>query len=301
MDKRVRLQWVVDENESILLREFLKIKEISKRSLTDIKYNGGTIKINGVESTVRTLIKSGDRVEVQFPVENRSQTLLPELIKLDVVYEDDDVLIINKPPYMNSIPSREQMSGSIANAVAGMYDSRQYPGAVHIATRLDRDTSGLMLIAKHAHAHHLIGKLQKQNKVSRSYLAIIHGEINPPVGRVCAPIGRKSTSIIEREVRQDGQQAVTDYRLIDQNNFYSAVELKLQTGRTHQIRVHLNHLGHPIVGDDLYGGKRDVIQRQALHSRELTFIHPLTKKEMSFKAEPPADIRSLLDRIRFST
>ncbi|MDG5473006.1 RluA family pseudouridine synthase [Jeotgalibacillus sp. ET6] len=293
MDKRVRLKWIVNE-ESILLRDFLKNNEISKRSLTHIKYEGGEIKVNGLETTVRNYIHRGDRVEVAFPLENRSPALLPEMIELEVLYEDDDVLVINKPPYMNSIPSRGHTSGSIANAIAGLYDRREYHGAVHIATRLDRDTSGLMLIAKHAHAHHLIGKLQKQHKVKRSYLAVIHGEICPSWGTVSAPIGRKSTSIIEREVREDGQHAVTNYQLLGQNSLYSSVELSLETGRTHQIRVHMNYLGHPIVGDDLYGGKRDVIQRQALHSRELTFLHPFTQKELRFEAEPPEDILSLM-------
>ncbi|PPA72316.1 RluA family pseudouridine synthase [Jeotgalibacillus proteolyticus] len=286
------LQWIVEE--PVLLREFLMNHQISKRSLTSIKFDGGKIEVNGQESTVRRELKKGDLVKVIFPKEMISSTLADEDIPLAVVYEDEAILIVNKPPYMNTIPSREHPSGSLANALAGRYKKSGHYGGIHIATRLDRDTSGLILVAKHAHAHHLISLQQQQNLLQRKYTALIHGDLRPEAGTISAPIGRKSSSIIEREVRPDGKTAITNYKTTDSKNGISEVELKLETGRTHQIRVHLAYSGHPIVGDDLYGGERHLIKRQALHSRKLKLFHPLTKEEMVFEAPLPEDMQQIL-------
>ncbi|TDL35303.1 RluA family pseudouridine synthase [Jeotgalibacillus sp. S-D1] len=292
---QLTLQWAVAEPEQDqLLRDFLKCKDISKRSLTHIKYDGGKIEVNGVESTVRRKLAKGDEVKITFPVEKRSRTLKGEPIQLDVLYEDDWVLVINKPPYMNTIPSREHPFGSVANAITGKYELQNYPGAVHIATRLDRDTSGIMLVAKHTHAHHLISKMQQGGSVHRFYTAIVHGRINPPEGVICSPIGRKNSSIIEREVREDGQKAITHYKTIISRPDITVVQLKLETGRTHQIRVHLQSIGHPIMGDDLYGGRQELISRQALNCSELNFIHPFTGLPMTFKVPLPEDMHALL-------
>lgn len=292
---QISLQWAVAEPEQDqLLREFLKSKDISKRSLTHIKYDGGKIEVNGVESTVRRKLTKGDVVKITFPEEIRSHSLKGEPIQLDILYEDDWVLVINKPPFMNTIPSREHPHGSVANAIAGKYDLQAYPGAVHIATRLDRNTSGIMLVAKHTHAHHLISMMQQEGSVHRFYTAIVHGSLNPPKGIIRSPIGRKDSSIIEREVRADGQIAITHYETLKRFPGLTVVQLKLETGRTHQIRVHLQSIGHPIIGDDLYGGKQELINRQALHCSELNFDHPFTGEQMTFETSLPKDMQNLL-------
>ena len=195
---------------------------------------------------------------------------------------------------MNTIPSREHPTGSLANGLAGYYKKRGLAATIHIVTRLDRDTSGLVLVAKHRHIHHLLSEQQKQGEVKRRYQAIAEGIIASDEGRIEAPIGRKHTSIIEREVREDGQYACTLFRVLARLESYTHLELQLLTGRTHQIRVHMAYLGHPLAGDDLYGGSRDNISRQALHCSALTFTHPLTKQVMSFFEELPEDMAMIL-------
>lgn len=293
--KAFELSWnVAAAEEGMILREFLKSQHISKAALADIKFQGGKITVNAQEETVRYILQSGDRVTVQFPLEKCSDGLIAEDLPLDIVYEDDHVLVINKPAFMNTIPSREHPAGSVANRVAGYYLKQEISSTVHVVTRLDRDTSGIMLIAKHRHVHHLLSEQQKRGEVKRTYVAFVHGHVAPE-GKVEAPIGRKSSSIIEREVREDGQYACTLFkRLLEFDEGYSYVQLRLLTGRTHQIRVHMAHIGYPLLGDDLYGGTLELISRQALHCRQIEFVHPFTGEQMMFEAELVEDMSRLL-------
>ena len=287
---------VKHEEDGMILREFLRKQQISKAALTDIKFGGGAILVNGKEETVRHFLQTGDKVDVYFPEELPSEEMKAENIPLSILYEDKEVLVINKPCYMNSIPSREHPTGSVANALLHYYKENGIRATVHIVTRLDRDTSGVMLIAKNRFVHHLFSLQQRQHDINRTYFAIAHGQVEGDAGTIDAPIGRKEDSIIERVVRTDGQHAITHYEVLKKTNEYSVVRLKLETGRTHQIRVHLAYIGHPLIGDDLYGGKRDVINRQALHSEKITFFHPILKKEMTFMAKLPEDMKSVLIR-----
>lgn len=290
------LTWsVLEEDSGSLLREFLGKCDISKRALTDIKFKGGSILVNGNIVTVRERIEAGDVVTVIFPPELASGGLLPEPIPLDVKYEDEFVLVVVKPPSMNTIPSREHPNGSLANGLAGYYKKTGIQATIHIVTRLDRDTSGLVLIAKHRHIHHLLSEQQKMGQVKRRYQAISEGLVAGPGGVIDAPIGRKSTSIIEREVRNDGRHARTLFQVLAHTASHTFLKLELQTGRTHQIRVHMAHIGHPLAGDDLYGGSRTEINRQALHCFELKFLHPFTKRMMLFQEELPEDMKNLLE------
>lgn len=295
VNQNFSLTWSVSEEDSgSLLREFLSKYDISKRALTDIKFKGGFIKMNNLEVTVRERIKTGDNITVIFPPEQGSEGLLPEDIPLEVRYEDDFVIVVVKPASMNTIPSREHPNGSLANGLAGYYKKKNIHATIHIVTRLDRDTSGLVLIAKHRHIHHLLSEQQKAGLVKRRYQAVAEGRINGPFGKVEAPIGRKSTSIIEREVRDDGRYACTLYDVISRTEDHTVLTLELLTGRTHQIRVHMAYIGHPLAGDDLYGGHRDRITRQALHCYELKFLHPVTKQEMKLQEKLPVDMSALL-------
>ncbi|MEW9501582.1 RluA family pseudouridine synthase [Jeotgalibacillus marinus] len=296
MNERFTMQWVVEANEDkLLLRDYLKQKNISKRALTGVKFGGGEIEVNGHVATVRKSLTQGDVVKITFPCEKRSATLIGEEIPLKILYEDEAILVINKPPFMNTIPSREHPNGSIANAIIGHYTNHNYPSAVHIVTRLDRNTSGLMLIAKHSHAHHILSKDQQRGDIIRTYLAIVHGVVDPLSGVIKEPIGRKNSSIIEREVREDGQRAITHYEVKKVFGASCLVGLKLETGRTHQIRVHMRHIGHPIVGDDLYGGKVDLMARQALHCAELQLLHPNTGEYVCFREDLPDDMKNFLN------
>ncbi|MEH6942110.1 RluA family pseudouridine synthase [Bacillus sp. JJ722] len=290
-----QLTWrIKEQQEGMVLREFLKEQHISKAALADIKFKGGRIQVNGYEETVRYLLQYKDIVNVQFPIEQTSEGLLPEDLPLQIVYEDEYVLIINKPPFTNTIPSREHPTGSIANRIAGYYKRMNIASTVHIVTRLDRDTSGLMLIAKHRHVHHLLSEQQKKGEVSRTYEAFVHGHLYE-VGKVEAPIGRKATSIIEREVRDDGQYACTLYQSNAVYDQFSHIQLHLLTGRTHQIRVHMSYIGHPLLGDDLYGGSLDFINRQALHCKQVTFYHPFKEETLTFQADLLEDMKKLIE------
>ncbi|KQL36230.1 pseudouridine synthase [Bacillus sp. FJAT-25509] len=293
--KRFNLSWEVKkEHNGILLREFLKLKELSKRALTDIKFQGGEITVNGEEKTVRTILKELDLVKIYFPIEKPSEELIAEDIPFEIVYEDDAVLVINKPFGIPSIPSREHPSGTLANGLLFYYQTIGLQSTIHIVTRLDKDTSGLMLIAKNRYIHYLFSKNELKN-VQRKYLAIVHGQMNDTEGVIRAKIARKSDSIIERIVSEEGQEAITHFNVLVVNRDSSVVELELETGRTHQIRVHMASIGHPLVGDDLYGGNTDLLKRQALHSYQLSFIHPIDHTEKNFEIALPVDLKSLLE------
>jgi len=271
-----------------LLRDAIQKQEISSRALTDIKYRGGKILVNGEERNVRHILSKGDEITIIFPEEKASDSLEPEKGDLNIIYEDDALLIIDKPPYINTIPSREHPAGSIANYVYGYFQERGIDSTIHVVTRLDRDTSGLVCIAKHRHIHHLMSLQLQKGLIRKEYEAIVHGHVSSDVS-IILPIGRKSTSIIEREVRKDGQFAHTDVKVLKhfvyQREPLSHVRLRLHTGRTHQIRVHMSHIGHPLVGDDLYGGNQEFFDRQALHCVQLEFFHPLSREKFIFSSE----------------
>lgn len=277
-----------------LLREALGEWGISKRTLASVKYGGGQILVNGAEVTVRHPLEKGDAVTVIFPNEEHGKGLLAEDGNLDIIYEDDALLIVEKPPLQNTIPSREHPFGSLANIVAKHFNDHGIPSTLHIATRLDRDTSGLVCIAKNRHIHHMISMQQQEKKMKRRYEALVHGLVEKDEFTITAPIGRKNTSIIEREVREDGQFAETEVRVIKRLPDYSHISLQLNTGRTHQIRVHLAHIGHPLVGDDLYGGKRERLDRQALHCTELELIHPVSGEKLFFSSSLNEDMQALV-------
>ncbi len=291
------LEWTISTlDNGKLVREFLREQDISKTALTDIKFAGGSITMNGAPVTVRHCLMEGEVLKVVFPPEKPSLDLKPQNLPIHIVYEDPYVLVVNKPPYQLSIPSREISTGSLANGLLYYYQSTAVNATVHLVNRLDQDTSGLLLVAKHRHIHHLLSEEQKAGRLKRTYEAIVHGVLDVDTGTIDVPIGRKDDSIIERQVREDGQRAITHFQVIQKLADWTHVQLQLETGRTHQIRVHLSHIGHPIVGDDLYGGMRVKIDRQALHCRELRFSHPMYKKEIAFNAEPPEDMKELLEK-----
>lgn len=297
-DLRYRLTFTAQKNRQ-LLREALMEMGISKRALTAIKFQGGALFVNEEEQNVRYPLEIGDEVTVIFPVEEKSKGLLPENGELAIKYEDDALLILEKPPYQSTIPSHDHPTGSIANIVAAYLQEQKVVSTVHIVTRLDRNTSGLMCIAKHRHIHHLMSEAQKKRTIHRTYEAFVHGHVLEDFQQIIAPIGRKDGSIIEREVRQDGQFAHTEVQVIARYCIHgeqmSHVKLTLHTGRTHQIRVHMASIGHPLIGDDLYGGKRDLIARQALHCVQLELHHPLTRQAMEWHSELPEDMQEIIN------
>ncbi|MDI7742851.1 RluA family pseudouridine synthase [Lysinibacillus fusiformis] len=299
MDKRFKLQFLA-ESDGQLLRDAISKYGISKRGLTSIKYNGGTMLVNGEGRTVRHVLSKEDEITILFPPEEFSEGLIVERGDLKIIYEDDALLIVDKPPFQNTIPSIESPTGSLANFICGYFEKQGIHSTVHIVTRLDRDTSGIVCIAKHSHVHHLMGLQQKRNMINKQYEAIVHGHVNEDEQEIIAPIGRKTTSIIEREVRPDGQYSHTSVLALHRGfskgmEPITHVRLKLHTGRTHQIRVHMAHIGHPLVGDELYGGSRKLYNRQALHCVLLEMDHPLTGQKLRFTSEILESMRFLMN------
>lgn len=292
---RYQLEWDITKADAGKdVKSFLNEKNISKRMLTDIKFSGGTISVNNREVTVRYSLQEGETLSIFFPPEPKSSSLKAEDIPLDIVFEDKDILVVNKPSDMSTIPSREHPEGSLANGIHGYYRSIEIDSAVHIVTRLDRDTSGLVLIAKHRHIHHLLSLQQHKREIKRSYEALAEGMFPLSEGTIDEPIGRKESSIIEREVRQDGKKAITHFQVVKQFKDFAYLRIELGTGRTHQIRVHMSFKGYPLLGDTLYGGNTEKIPRQALHCHSLSFIHPMTNNHLRFTVPLPEDMGRLL-------
>jgi 23S rRNA pseudouridine1911/1915/1917 synthase len=212
---------------------------------------------------------------------------------LVIAYEDNALLVIDKPSGIMVHPTARQDGITIANGVLHHYRESGQSCDFHPVHRLDRQTSGLLLVAKNAYIHHLLSG-QGIKHVQRSYQAIVTGQPQPLSGTIDAPIGRKPGSIIERMISASGQEAVTDYRTISGTSTASLMQISLRTGRTHQIRVHFSHIGHPLLGDDLYGGCTDLINRQALHAGKLAFNHPITNELLTIHSPLPPDMLSIL-------
>jgi len=295
MDSRFQLKWFIDDDHTgMLIKDFLKKEEVSRTALTDIKFKGGSIQVNRVEVNVRYKLRTGDELRLLFPLESPSEGGKGEAIPLDILFEDEFLLVVNKPSGMNTIPSREHPVGSLANALVGYYQQIGLQATSHIVTRLDRDTSGMVLVAKHRHVHHLFSIMQQKGLVKRTYEALAGGVVLSEGGTIKERIGRKEDSIIEREVRDDGQYACTHFQVIKRYPTFTHVKLNLETGRTHQIRVHMSFIGHPLLGDDLYGGDTSLLSRQALHCKGIQFRHPILGTEMSFLAPLPPDIYAII-------
>ena len=284
------LKYVV-KNEQVL-REFLLENNISRKTLTRIKFdNDGSIKVNSKEENVRHILKEGDIVEITLPSENYSDFVRFIDKPIEIVYEDAYFLIVNKEINLPSIPSRNVEDESLLERVNYYFREKNINSIPHIVTRLDKNTSGLVLIAKHRHIHALFSNME----IDKYYTALINGKIEQ-YGIIEAPIRRVSSSIIEREVGEDGEYAKTEYWLEKHNlkNNVSIVKLKLYTGRTHQIRVHMKYLGYPLLGDELYGGDVSLINRQALHCSNLAFIHPISGEKVNICTNLPDDMSNII-------
>lgn len=294
-ETRYSIKFTVDKQG--LLREALSQYGISKKGLTAIKHRGGQLLVNGEEKTVRHALQVGDVIQVFFPLEQPSEQITPCATPLDIVYEDEEMLIINKPAYLATIPSYLHQEDSVASRIVYYFQQQNLASTVHIVNRLDRDTSGLMCVAKHSYVHYLMSEMQKKHLINRQYEAFVEGDVSLEQGEIIAPIARKGTSIIERMVSEDGQFAHTEYKVIDRFELggkpITHIRLKLHTGRTHQIRVHMASIGHPLLGDELYGGSIAVLKRQALHCVYISLRHPITGEEMVWDEPLPASFLRL--------
>lgn len=297
----VKFEWKYDGTEILLLRTFLKKQGISKKLLAKIKFQGGKIYVNNQEKNVLFSLKSHDKVTVVIPDEEGHETLLADDEPLDIVYEDDHLLVINKPASIASIPAQYHPRGTMANRVKAYYVRQEYANqVVHVVTRLDKDTSGLMLFAKHGYAHAKLDQELRNKTLIKKYQALVSGEINTLKvhDTINLPIVRDLDSLIKRKTDEAGQIASTEYWLNKRNEQIALVNIQLHTGRTHQIRVHFSAVGCPLLGDDLYGGRMDLgMNRQALHCCALTFKHPFTGKLLAFSLPLASDMERVAKKL----
>lgn len=276
---------------------YLRSKNFSRQSIIALKKIPESILLNGKWCYVNEKLSAGDCLTVHLIEKESSMNIVPCEIPLDILYEDEDILIINKPAYMPVHPSLNHYEGTLANGVVYYYEKQGIPYVFRCTNRLDRDTSGLILLSKHMVAAGILSTMIAERNIKREYLALVSQgkEPLPNEGTVNAPIARMSDSLITRCVDfQKGERAVTHYRKLKQKNGYDLISLHLETGRTHQIRVHMSYLGHPLLGDSLYHGNMELITRQALHSYKLSFHHPITKEPMTFTAPVPPDMGKLI-------
>lgn len=274
------------------LKDFLDKKlKLSRRTIVALKKNCGTC-INGEVKKVDTPLKTGDRISLVFP-EIIEAEISGEAMELDIAFEDEYIIVVNKSAGIPVHPCRNYQSGTLANGLMNRFKEANERATIHPVTRLDKDTSGLTLFAKHPHIQHLLNLEEYKDQFIKEYFAFIGSEIEPANGLIDLPIDRLEEGKVRRGIVASGAQSLTEYKTVKRFDGYSAVEIVLHTGRTHQIRVHFSHLGHPLLGDDLYGGDCSLISRQALHAKKLTFLHPITEKEIVIVSELPADMALL--------
>lgn len=262
-----------------------------------IKWLPDGILVDGARVNTRFCPNEGQVLSVRLSDPERRSGILPAPGPLDIVYEDGDVVVLNKAPGVPVHPGPGHYSDTVGNYLLHYYDREGAEGDFHPVHRLDRGTSGLLVVARHPHAQEVLKEQLHTDGFCREYLAVCQGTPQPPAGTVDAPLGPKPGSLVEQMVRPDGKPARTHYEVVKAGENCALVRLVLDTGRTHQIRVHLAHLGHPLVGDFLYGTEEpDRIPRPALHSHRLTFRHPITRQEMSFTAPVPPDMKRLMEQ-----
>lgn len=290
------IDYIIDEDSAGLrVEQFLRRKRYSGQNLSEIKRMPKSILVNGVHYYMRQELSKGDHLQVRICETQNSEKIPPTKLPLDIIYEDEDLLVLNKPACMPIHPSLNNYTNSMANALAYYFQSQGKPFIFRCCNRLDRDTSGLTIVSKHLVSGSILSDMTKYREVHREYLAIARGSVTPSEGTIQAPLGRKEGTIIERTVDwEHGEDAVTHYKVVKEANGHSLVSLRLETGRTHQIRIHMKYLGYPLIGDYLYNPDMEYMTRQALHSHHMEFTHPITGEHMSFTAPLPEDMARVM-------
>ncbi|MBB6216966.1 23S rRNA pseudouridine1911/1915/1917 synthase [Anaerosolibacter carboniphilus] len=289
----------IDEGQRLDVYIANQLEHLS-RSFIQKLIEQGNIQINGSKETVKKYkVLENDEIEVEIP-EPELLKVEPEDIPIDIVYEDEDVVIVNKPQGMVVHPAPGNYHGTLVNAL--LYQCKNLssingvirPGIVH---RIDKDTSGLLMVAKNDRAHRSLAEQLKEHSINRVYVALVHGNIKEERGTINAPIGRHPVDRMKMAVvDRNGKNAVTHFRVLERYGEYSLIEAKLETGRTHQIRVHMAYIHHPLVGDPIYSQKKEKFhtEGQALHAQTIGFIHPVKGEYMEFHAEIPERFRKII-------
>lgn len=273
---------ITEKDNKKQIKTFLKEFGVSSSLLTKLKHTENGITKNGKFAKAIEELATGDTLKIT--IEDSGKIARPMKIDLQIPYEDEDIIVLNKPPFMPVHESRNHIGDTLANFVAYHCGESTAFRAVY---RLDRDTSGLVLVAKNE-----LAAAKLAGKIKKDYYAVVSGTVSKS-GTVNAPIARCGDSIIKRKVADGGDEAITEYFPISANENGTLVKFNLKTGRTHQIRVHMEHLGHGLLGDGLYGGDCSKINRQALHCKDIYFVHPITGEKTHISCDFPDDMKKL--------
>ncbi|NRT89832.1 RluA family pseudouridine synthase [Clostridium beijerinckii] len=292
---------VVNIEKGTKIREYLKVELGLSTRLIRSASLGKRIFVNDEVVKMNRVLNEGEIIKIDLE-KDESQDIAPEKMDIDIVYEDEDILVVNKKPFMVVHPTKSYQSGTLANGVINYFMESGQNCIVRLVSRLDMNTSGLIIIAKNQFSHGMLSKEMSENKVEKKYLALVHGIMKEKQGTIDLPIYKPEgiENGIRRVIDERGQRSITHYKVVEEYNESSLVECKLETGRTHQIRVHLSHLGHPIYGDTLYGDgdEEDLIKRQALHAYGLDFKSPRSGEMLSLRAELPDDMKELISKLK---
>lgn len=292
--ERTLVYHITEQENKMPIGRYLRSMGFSAQVLIALKKIPESILLNGKWEYVNKEMTAGDVLTIHLVEKESSPHITPVPLPLNIVYEDEDLLVVNKPADMPIHPSMNNHDNTLANAVAYYFQSRNTPYVFRCVNRLDRDTTGLTILAKHMLSAGILSEMVRNRTLHREYQAIVSGTNLPDFGTIDAPIARVEGSTIERRVDfEKGEHAVTHYRVLQRDivKNLSLLSLSLETGRTHQIRVHMKYLGYPLIGDFIYNPDKTYITRQALHSCRLSFTHPITGEAMEFHAPLPEDMQ----------
>ena len=290
----MKLKYLVENNKYKNINEILSLEFKISTRLKNKLIKKNMIFLNDTTCDTRTPVKIGDKLIIDFNYEEDNSNIVPNGMDLDIIYEDDWLLVVNKPSGITIHPSILHFNNSLSNGIRAYFDKIGLKKKIRPVNRLDKDTSGLVIFAKCEYIQECLSLQMQEGILKKEYLCLVSGTINQKSGTINLPIARKEGSIMERWIDEKGKQAITHYKVIKEFKNYSLVECRLETGRTHQIRLHMASIGHPLLGDTLYGTSSSLISRQALHSYKIKFIHPITKKEIELIAKLPQDINTCI-------
>ena len=291
--KRTFSYKITEEDAGKTIEVFLLEHEYTPTCIKFLKKAENLITVNGIWEFVNKKLKENDILVTVFLDDGSSENIPSVEMPLDIVYEDEDILVLNKPANLPIHPTKGYEYTSLANGVVHYYENQGIPFVFRSINRIDKNTTGLVIVAKNMLSGSILGESMRNREIRRTYLAVTEGEL-PEKGTIDLPIGRREGSAVERCIDENGAKAVTHYERLYYANGHSLAQIRLETGRTHQIRLHMRAIGHPLPADVLYNMNFEVIDRHALHSWKLEFPHPITKEMLFFEQKLPEDMKRIL-------